>query len=79
MLAEEGVRALKVERLCPEAGVTCGSFYWHFQDIKHYRCALVDSWKEFLERYRRSLAEVRGLPPRERLSAMMITLVSPQH
>lgn len=79
VLAKEGVRALKVERLCQEAGVTRGSFYWHFEDIHQYRCALVDSWKDFLERDRRSLVEVEHLPPRERLSAMMITLVSPQH
>lgn len=79
VLAREGVRALKVERLCQEAGVTRGSFYWHFEDIHNYRAALVESWDRFLERDRRSLAEVAALPPRERLSAMMVTLVSPQH
>lgn len=79
VLAEEGVRALKVERLCQQAGVTRGSFYWHFADIDSYRAALVESWNTFLERDRRSLAELDALPPRERLSAMMITVVSPQH
>ena len=79
VLAEEGVRALKVERLCQRAGVTRGSFYWHFEDIDHYRAALVESWNKFLERDRETLSRVEGLPPRERLSAMMLTLVSPQH
>ena len=42
VLAEQGVRALKVDTLCQQTGVTRGSFYWHFADIKSYRAALVD-------------------------------------
>jgi AcrR family transcriptional regulator len=79
VLAEEGVRALKVERLCQQAGVTRGSFYWHFQDIDQYRAALVESWNKFLERDRQALSELDELPPRERLSALTLTLVSPQY
>ena len=48
-LAEQGVRALKVESLCQQTGVTRGSFYWHFEDMDSYRAALVESWKTFLE------------------------------
>ncbi|HEX5253281.1 MAG TPA: TetR/AcrR family transcriptional regulator [Mycobacterium sp.] len=79
VLAQEGVRALKVERLCQQAGVTRGSFYWHFEDIEQYRAALVESWNKFLERDRRALSELDGLPPRERLLALTRTLVSPQY
>jgi AcrR family transcriptional regulator len=79
LLAEQGARALKVESLCRQMGVTRGSFYWHFEDMGSYRAALVESWNSFLERDRESLAQHDALPPRERLSAMMTTLVSPQH
>ena len=79
VLAEQGVRALKVERLCQQAGVTRGSFYWHFADMDSYRAALIESWNTFLNKDRQSLAELDALPPRERLSAMMIALVSPRH
>lgn len=79
LLAEQGVRALKVDRLCEQLGVTRGSFYWHFEDMGSYRAVLVESWNTFLERDRQSLADLDALPPRERLSAMMITLVSPQY
>ncbi|OBJ02155.1 TetR family transcriptional regulator [Mycobacterium sp. 1482292.6] len=79
VLAHEGVRALKVERLCQQAGVTRGSFYWHFEDIEAYRAALVESWNKFLERDRQALTELDGLPPRERLSALTETLVSPKY
>src|SRR5262249_53963495 len=68
LLAEQGARALKVERLCQQAGVTRGSFYWHFEDMDSYRAALVESWNTFLEKDRRSLDELDALPPRERLS-----------
>ena len=33
VLAEEGIKSLKVGRLCTRLGVTKGSFYWHFADI----------------------------------------------
>lgn len=79
VLAHEGVRALKVERLCQQAGVTRGSFYWHFEDIEQYRAALVESWNKFLERDRQALSKLDALPPRERLSALTHTLVSPQY
>jgi AcrR family transcriptional regulator len=79
VLAEEGVRALKIERLCQQAGVTRGSFYWHFADMDSYRAALVESWNTFLEEDRRDLDKLDALPPRERLSAMMSVLTSPRH
>jgi len=34
ILAEEGIKALKIDRLCRRLGVTKGSFYWHFTDMR---------------------------------------------
>lgn len=79
LIAEQGVRALKVENLCKQVGATRGSFYWHFEDMNSYRAALIASWNEFLEQDRRSMAELDALPARERLSRMMAELVSPKH
>nr|MDT0522719.1 TetR/AcrR family transcriptional regulator [Streptomyces sp. DSM 41633] len=79
LLASDGMRALKIERLCEQVGATRGSFYWHFTDMKGYRAALVASWNAFLEQDRRALAELEDLPPRERLSQMMRQLLSPRH
>ncbi len=33
ILAEEGIKALTIHRLCRRLGVTKGGFYWHFTDI----------------------------------------------
>jgi AcrR family transcriptional regulator len=79
LLAEQGVRALKIENLCRQVGVTRGSFYWHFEDMESYRAALVESWNVFLERDRQELAELDVLPPRERLRAMMTALTGARH
>lgn len=70
LLAEEGARALKIERLCKQVGATRGSFYWHFDDMESYRAALVDSWQTFCDQDRQSFAEIDTLPPRERLSGL---------
>jgi AcrR family transcriptional regulator len=78
LIAEHGVRALKIERLCHQVGATRGSFYWHFEDIESYRAALVSSWNTFLEQDRRSLRKLGALAPRERLARMMDDLTSPQ-
>jgi AcrR family transcriptional regulator len=33
ILAAEGIKALKIDRLCRHLAVTKGSFYWHLTDI----------------------------------------------
>jgi AcrR family transcriptional regulator len=79
ILAEEGIKALKIDRLCSRLSVTKGSFYWHFTDIAGYRSALVQAWGELRDDDRRHFGALAGLPPRERLSQMMSSLVSPRH
>ncbi len=79
ILAAEGMKALKIDRLCGQLGVTKGSFYWHFDGMPSYRTALVESWGELRDQDRRHIDDMRSIPPRERLSVMMTSLVSPRH
>lgn len=79
LLAEEGIEALKIDRLCRRLGVTKGSFYWHFDGMPSYRAALVESWGELRDEDRRAFDDMSDLPPRARLSSMMTSLVSPRH
>src|SRR4051812_11898155 len=79
LLAEEGIKALKIDRLCDRLGVTKGSFYWHFDGMGNYRTALVGAWGELRDEDRRHIDEMGDVPPRERLSKMMTSLVSPRH
>jgi AcrR family transcriptional regulator len=79
ILAAEGMNALKIDRLCGQLGVTKGSFYWHFDGMPSYRTALVESWGELRDQDGRHIDDMRSIPPRERLSVMMTSLVSPRH
>lgn len=79
ILAAEGIKALKIDRLCSQLGVTKGSFYWHFDGMSSYRTALIQAWGELRDDDRRHIDQMSGVPPRERLSKMMASLVSPRH
>ncbi|WP_029113726.1 TetR/AcrR family transcriptional regulator [Mycobacterium sp. URHB0044] len=79
ILAAEGIKALKIDRLCDRLGVTKGSFYWHFDGMASYRAALIGAWGELRDEDRRHIDEMGDVPPRERLSKMMTSLVSPRH
>ncbi|EUA24110.1 bacterial regulatory s, tetR family protein [Mycobacterium xenopi 4042] len=79
ILAEEGVKALTIDRLCRRLGVTKGSFYWHFSDMKAYRRALIDTWATVRDEDRGFFDSVADDPPRQRLSRMMTAMVGPRH
>lgn len=79
IIAEEGLNALKINRLCNRLRVTKGSFYWHFDDLPSYRDQLVQTWGELCDDDHRRFEKWGALPPRERLSRMMSALVSTPH
>jgi AcrR family transcriptional regulator len=79
VIADEGLTGLTIDRLCRRVGATKGSFYWHFANMSGYRSALVDAWGAMRDEERRHFDDLGGLPPRERLSEMVATLVSPRH
>jgi len=76
LIATEGIRALKIDRLCEQLGVTKGSFYWHFDDIAAYFRALAEAWGQAQREGRESLQRLGELAPEERLIAMMRHLTS---
>jgi len=79
ILAEEGIKALKIDRLCDRLGVTKGSFYWHFENLPSYRKTLISAWAQLRDSDRATFDAPDDSTPRERLSAMMRSLVGPRH
>ena len=75
LLAEEGVKALTLDRLCRRVGVTKGSFYWHFVDLGAYRSALMDAWAALHDTERAQFTAMSDLEPRERLGRMLQVLL----
>jgi AcrR family transcriptional regulator len=78
-IAEEGLKALTLDRLCRRVGATKGSYYWHFADLSAYRKALADTWAEVNDNDRAEFAGLAELPPRERLARMMGALLGQRH
>lgn len=78
LIAQEGLRAVKIDRLCSGLGVTKGSFYWHFSDIQGYLDALAEAWAREQRSSQASLEALRELEPEERLTSMMRQLTGPR-
>lgn len=79
IVADEGLHALKLDRLCRRLNVTKGSFYWHFTDMAAYRQALIQSWTRLKDDEHREMERLETAEPRERLSQMMASLIRPRH
>ena len=62
ILAEEGIKALKIDRLCSRLGVTKGSFYWHFNDMPAIVPHSSQAWGELRDEDRRHFGELGGTP-----------------
>lgn len=45
-LAIQGVGALKAAKMAEKLGVSRGSFYWHFDDMRAFETRLLDRWQE---------------------------------
>jgi AcrR family transcriptional regulator len=78
ILAAEGLKALRIDRLRGRLDVTEGSFCWHFDGMPSYRTALVESWGELRDQDRRHIDDIRAIPPRERLSVTMTSSDNPR-
>jgi AcrR family transcriptional regulator len=75
LVMDEGVGAIKINRLCRELGVTKGSFYWHFADLDAFLAAVAEKWCAQTRLALSSLADLDALPPLERIRAMGLRLI----
>jgi len=71
LIGEEGLPAVKIDRLAQRLGVTKGSFYWHFDDLASFLSAVADEWCRDRRELRTFLDRIEGLPARERLTALI--------
>ncbi|MHC4234941.1 MAG: TetR/AcrR family transcriptional regulator [Planctomycetota bacterium] len=68
VLGEEGVQAVRVERLARELGIARSGFYWHFKSRQDLRNQLLDYWAHEYTEILSDNPEVRALHPRARLT-----------
>lgn len=57
-LVVEGAVGLRAEALARALGISKGSFYWHFQDVPAFKCAMLAHWHEAATR--RVVADIRA-------------------
>ncbi len=67
LIGEEGLSAVKIDRVAQRLGATKGSFYWHFTDLASFMDAVARTWCADREEMRGMLDALDELPPRERL------------
>ncbi|WP_235681060.1 TetR/AcrR family transcriptional regulator [Tomitella gaofuii] len=76
LLVEDGVAAVKISTLCARLGVTKGSFYWHFADLRSLMAATADHWCGRQNDAVRGLDDLESLPVDERLGVMSRMLLA---
>lgn len=70
ILAEDGIDAVRVERIAKRLGVSKGPFYWRYPDRPALLRAILDHWRA--ERTRRLIDETAAEPsPRRRLETLV--------
>jgi AcrR family transcriptional regulator len=73
LLMDEGVGAIKINRLCADLGVTKGSFYWHFPSRDALLQAALERWEQVEQET--VFGSVEQVPdPRERLRALFLVV-----
>ncbi len=71
VIGEEGLGAVKIDRVAQRLGATKGSFYWHFTDLASFLDAVAATWCRDREEMRAMLGALDELPPRERLARLI--------
>ncbi len=71
LIGEEGLAAVKIDRVAGRLGATKGSFYWHFTDLASFMDAVAEAWCQEREQLRVMLDALDALEPRERLMALL--------
>lgn len=75
LLTTDGIAGVDINSVCKRAGVTRGSFYWHFADLDALHAAMAARWVEETKVALAQLSELDQLPARERIQAMTMRLV----
>jgi AcrR family transcriptional regulator len=71
LLAQQGVDAVKVERLATSLGVTKGSFYWHFRDRDALLEGLLTRWEVITTQAVIERIDAEGGSAAERLTSLI--------
>ena len=75
LFEEEGVEAIRVERIARELGISKSGFYWHFKDRDDLRTQIFDYWVHEFNEVVTENPTLREGAPRRRLEETMLMLL----
>ncbi len=76
LLRTRGTSGLTLEELTAQAGVTRGSFYWHFDNHTAFLVQLCQKWSDdYTQSVIEAMNEDPGLSPRERLKRVIVIIL----
>ncbi len=75
-LASQGFTALKADKLAKSLGVSRGSFYWHFKDLKDFHTQVLESLKALMVDATIAALEGADLSPEAKLEQLITLAVS---
>lgn len=76
-LSVSGPAALKAEPLARELGVSKGSFYWHFANIKAFQGAMIDYWVAVATEGIMETVDAGADTPAEQLALLVVLATEP--
>ncbi len=77
LLEKHGAAGITVEKLTAEAGVTRGSFYWHFKNHDEFLVELAQQWSDkFTQSVIDATNSQASSNPRELLKFLMLDILS---
>lgn len=75
-LKSEGLSKFSVEALARKAGVTKGSFYWHFKDRENYFTRIVDYWLDKQLKIIKHFSSQPDVEPKQQLWDVMYYILT---
>lgn len=70
LLRNNGIAAVRVERLAADLEVSKSGFYYHFRDLAELQAALLDHWIELDHKPQKRLNELPDITAAERLAVI---------
>ena len=75
ILQQRGVDGVKIVVIAERMGVTSGSFYWHFKNLRDLLDCLLEYWERELTDAVMDAAKTYSGPPEERILNLMLQVI----
>ncbi len=75
VLQSRGIDGVKIVVIAGRLGVTSGSFYWHFKDLRDLLDCVLDYWERELTNVIRERAKSFSGPPEDRVLNLLLQVI----